>query len=41
MKHIKGVECTLDKEKFLIVYDLQSKGYRAIDKEAILDVKGV
>lgn len=40
-KHLKGGECTLDKEKFLVVYDLQSEGYRAINKDSIINVKGV
>lgn len=40
-KHLKGGQCTLDKDKFIIVYDLKSEGYRAIDKESILDVVGV
>jgi len=37
-KHLKGGECTLDKEKFLIVYDMIKKGYRAIDKDSIVSV---
>ena len=37
-KHLKGGQCTLDKDKFIIVYDLVKKGYRAIDKEAIVSV---
>ena len=40
-KHLKGGNCTLDKDKFIIVYDLKSEGYRAIDKDAILEVVGV
>lgn len=40
-KHLKGGACTIDKDKFIIVYDLKSEGYRAIDKDAILDVVGV
>lgn len=39
-KHLKGGECTLDREKFIIVYDMVKKGYRAIDKETIVSVKG-
>jgi hypothetical protein len=39
-KHLKGGECTLDREKFLIVYDMIKKGYRAIDKSTIVSVKG-
>jgi len=37
-KHLKGGQCTLDKEKFLIVYDMIKKGYRAIDKDSIVSV---
>lgn len=38
-KYLKGGDCTLDKEKFLIVYSLKDKGYRAINKETILNIK--
>lgn len=38
-KHLKGGECTLDREKFLIVYDMQAKGYRSINRSTILSVK--
>lgn len=38
-KHLKGGECTLDREKFLIVYDMQSKGYRSINRSTIISVK--
>lgn len=37
-KHLKGGECTLDKEKFLIVYDVVSKGYRAVNVDTIKSV---
>lgn len=37
-KHLKGGECTLDRSKFLIVYDMLKKGYRAIDKDSIISV---
>ena len=37
-KHLKGGQSTLDKEKFLIVYDMVKKGYRAIDKDFIVSV---
>lgn len=40
-KHLKGGECTLDKDRFIIVYDLKSEGYRAVDKDSIIDVIGV
>jgi len=37
-KHLKGGECTLDRAVFLIVYDVQSKGYRAINRDTIQSV---
>jgi hypothetical protein len=37
-KHLKGGTTTLDKEKFIIVYDMVKKGYCAIDKESIVSV---
>lgn len=40
-KHLKGGTSTLNPDKFITVYDLKSEGYRAIDKDTILDVKGV
>ena len=40
-KYLKGGSSTLDPAKFITVYDLQSKGYRAINKDAIINVKGV
>ena len=38
-KYLKGGECTIDRSKFVIVYDVQSKGYRAVNRETILSVK--
>jgi hypothetical protein len=40
-KHLKGGCSTLNPDKFITVYDLKSEGYRAIDKESILEVIGV
>lgn len=40
-KYLKGGSSTLDANKFITVYDLQSKGYRAINKEAIMNVRGI
>jgi len=40
-KHLKGGSSTLDPDKFITVYDLQSEGYRAINKDSIINVKGV
>lgn len=37
-KYLKGGECTLDRASFLIVYDVQSKGYRAINRDTIQTV---
>ena len=38
-KYLKGGECTLDRTKFVIVYDVQAKGYRAVNRETILSVR--
>ena len=40
-KYLKGGSSTLNPEKFITVYDLQSEGYRAINKDSIINVKGV
>lgn len=34
-KHLKGGECTVDRDKYIIVYDMQSKGYRSINRDTI------
>lgn len=38
-KFLKGGECTLDRTKFVIVYDVQAKDYRAVNRETIISVK--
>ena len=38
-KYLKGGDCTIDRSKFVIVYDVQSKGYRAVNRDTILSVK--
>lgn len=38
-KYLAGGSCKLDKNKFIIFYDLHAKGYRAINKASILSVK--
>ena len=38
-KYLKGGDCTIDRTKFVIVYDVQSKGYRAVNRETILSVR--
>jgi hypothetical protein len=40
-KYLKGGSSTLDANKFITVYDMQSKGYRAINKQSILTVRGI
>ena len=40
-KHLKGGTSTLDPNQFITVYDLQSQGYRAINVDTILNVKGI
>lgn len=37
-KHLKGGTCTIDKSKYLIVYDTVNEGYRAINRETIKSV---
>jgi hypothetical protein len=38
-KHLKGGVSTLDANKFLTVYSIADKGYRAINKAAIVSIK--
>ena len=37
-KHLKGGSSTLDPAKYLTVFDLASKGYRAINRATIVSV---
>ena len=37
-KHIKGGVSTIDHDKYLVVYDMVSSGYRAINKATIVSV---
>lgn len=37
-KHLKGGQSTLNPEKHITVYDVQSKGYRAINKDTIQSI---
>ena len=37
-KHLKGGNCTLDKDEYFIIYSMKDEGYRAIAKERILSV---
>lgn len=38
-KYLAGGNCNLNLNKFIIIYDLKSKGYRAINKQSIISVK--
>jgi hypothetical protein len=40
-KHLKGGESTLNANEYITVYDMQNKGYRAINRSTIIDVKGL
>ena len=40
-KHLKGGVSTLNPDKYITVYDMQAKGYRAISKNDILSITGV
>ena len=40
-KHLKGGESTLNQNEYITVYDMQNKGYRAINRSTIIDVKGL
>lgn len=38
-KYLKGGKATLDPNKFYIIFDMQKKEYRSIDKSRILSVR--
>ena len=40
-KHLKGGESTLDGERYVTVFDVSKGAYRAVNRETILEVKGV
>lgn len=40
-KHLKGGKSTLDASKYITVYDMTKAAYRAINRDTILDIKGV
>lgn len=40
-KHLKGGVSTLDPAKYVTVWDVANRGYRAINRNTIIDVKGV
>ena len=37
-KHLKGGTSTVDHDRYLVVYDMQSKGYRCINKDTIVSL---
>lgn len=37
-KHLKGGQSTLDAAQYITIYDVQSKGYRAINRDTIQSV---
>jgi hypothetical protein len=41
IKHLKGGVSTLNPDRYITVYDLQSKVYRAVNKFTIQSVKGL
>lgn len=38
VKHLKGGECTVDRDKYIIIYDIVNKGYRSINRDTIQHV---
>jgi WYL_2, Sm-like SH3 beta-barrel fold len=37
-KHIAGGVCTVDRDKYIIAYDMASEGYRSINRDTIVSV---
>jgi hypothetical protein len=40
-KYLKGGKCTLDQDQYIILFDMQKKVYRAVNKFTIQSVKGL
>jgi hypothetical protein len=40
-KHLKGGVSYVDPEQYVTVYDMQSEGYRAINRDTIVEIKGL
>jgi cell division protein FtsX len=40
-KYLKGGESTLDANQYVTVYDMTKAAYRAINRDTIIDIKGV
>lgn len=37
-KHLKGGECTLNREQYIIAFDMVKKAYRAINRDTIVSL---
>ena len=37
-KHLKGGSCTVDREKYIIAYEMGQEGYRSINRSTIISV---
>ena len=37
-KHLKGGVCTVDREKYIIAYEMGAQGYRSINRSTIISV---
>lgn len=40
-KHLKGGECTLNREQYIVAYDMAKKAYRAINRDTIVSVSAM
>jgi hypothetical protein len=40
-KHLKGGESTLDADQYVTVFDMAKGAYRAINRDTIIEIKGV
>lgn len=38
VKHLKGGQCTLNRKQYVIIYDVQNEGYRAVNRDTIQSV---
>lgn len=37
-KYLKGGKATIDRTRFMIIYSVKDRGYRAIDRERIVQI---
>ena len=40
-KYLKGGESTLDANQYVTVYDMAKASYRAVNRDTIVDIKGI